>query len=82
MKKRLLALSVIAVALTTLGLAAPAQAAQFPGYVEQGAYNWNEQCQDIGYNGAQNHTWKYYYCDAISPSSWDGPGLYILYVAY
>lgn len=79
MKKRLLALTAAAVAVGTLGLAAPAQAS---GYVRQGSYNWNDQCLGVGYNGVQNHTWTAYYCDTVSPSGPTGPGLYVLYVAY
>jgi len=79
MKKRLVALTASAVAIATLGLAAPAHAG---GYVRQGVYNWGDQCLGIGYYGLQNHTWSAYYCETQTPSSPSGPGSYILYVVY
>jgi hypothetical protein len=83
MKSRLvatLALTATAV-VTALSIGSAAQAG-LPGYVKQGSYNWGDQCQSIGYAGQANHTWQYYYCETVSPSSWDGPGLYNLWVAY
>jgi hypothetical protein len=83
MKRRLaasLALTTTAV-LTTLTLGTAAQAGA-PGYVKYGSYNWGEQCNNIGATGQYNHTWQWYYCETISPSSPTGPGLYNLWVMY
>lgn len=78
--------SVIAMA----GLAAPAaSAATTPsaapaatGYVLYASYGWGDECSSSGYAGEQAGKWVSYYCDEISPSSWDAGGLYDLYVLY
>jgi hypothetical protein len=80
MKSRLLATLALTVtaAVAAVGLSSPAQA-EVPGYVKVGAYGWPEQCANIGYTGVVNHTWSVYYCETVSPASWDGPGLYYLW---
>jgi hypothetical protein len=73
-----LALTTAAVAAAT-ALATPAQAGA-PGYTRQGTYGWGDQCLGVGYYGQQNHSWTYYYCETVVPSSWSGPGRYDLWV--
>ena len=83
MKKRLVAsLALTATAIiTAVTLGSPAQAGA-PGYVRYGLYNWGEQCNNIGATGQANSTWEWYYCEVSSPSTWDAPGAYILWVKY
>jgi hypothetical protein len=85
MTKRLLAsFALTASALvTTVALGtASAQAVGYPGYVKYGAYNWREQCNEISNSGLAQHKWRFSYCDEVSPSNANTPGLYFLWVAY
>jgi hypothetical protein len=68
-----------ATVVAVFGLASPAQAG-VPGYTRQGLYGWGDQCLGVGYYGQTNHSWTNYYCATITPSSWNGPGLYELWV--
>jgi hypothetical protein len=63
----------------TVGLTAPAHASS---YVLYKSFGWGDACTSAGYAGEQAGQWVAYYCDTIAPSSWDGPGLYDLYVLY
>jgi hypothetical protein len=81
MKRIVTGLALTATAIVAAAsLASPAQAG-LPGYVRQGLYGWGDQCLGIGYYGQSNHSWTYYYCNTVVPSSWDGPGSYELWVA-
>jgi hypothetical protein len=85
MRKRLLASLALTAAsvVTALTLGSPAaQATGYPGYVKYGTYNWREQCNNISYEGLAAHRWQFSYCDEISPSTANTPGLYFLWVAY
>lgn len=75
----------LACSCAAVGLGAPAQAAATPltgGYVLYKSYGWGDECSSAGYAGEQAGQWVSYYCDTVSPSGVDGPGLYDLYVSY
>jgi hypothetical protein len=80
--KRLVIRTVLiaSVVLSAVGLGSAAQAGA-PGYTRQGLYGWPDQCVGIGYVGQQNHQWTSYYCETITPTNWQAPGLYALWVA-
>ncbi|WP_433059981.1 hypothetical protein [Dactylosporangium sp. CS-033363] len=80
--KRFLASTALiaAVAAGALGVGATAAEAGAPGYTRQGLYGWPDQCAGIGYVGQQNHQWTSYYCETITATNWQAPGLYALWV--
>jgi hypothetical protein len=81
MKRFLASTALIAtVAVGALGIGATAAEAGAPGYTRQGLYGWPDQCVGIGYVGQQNHQWTSYYCETITPTNWQAPGLYALWV--
>ena len=73
---------------TLLGVAALAAVTAAPAHASTNAYvlyktfSWPDACSSAGYAGEQNHQWTSYYCDTISPATWDAGGIYDLYVAY
>jgi hypothetical protein len=69
------------VVFSSVGLVAATAEAGAPGYTRQGLYGWPDQCAGIGYVGQQNHQWTSYYCETITATNWQAPGLYALWVA-
>jgi len=81
MKRFVMRTALIAtVALAVAGVGSAAQAGA-PGYTRQGLYGWPDQCAGIGYVGQQNHQWTSYYCETITATNWNSPGLYALWTA-
>ncbi|MEV8517226.1 hypothetical protein [Dactylosporangium sp. NPDC051484] len=74
------AVLIVSVVLSAAGIGSVAHAGA-PGYTRQGLYGWPDQCAGTGYVGQQNHQWTSYYCETITATNWNAPGLYALWVA-
>jgi len=71
-----------AIAEANAASAVAAHAASPSGYVLYKTFGWPDACSSAGYAGQQSGQWRYYYCQTIQPASWDGAGLYDLFVSY